>query len=176
MKIDVFLGLDFWIGNNNVRFVLVFGQYESDDNVSCCCRHFFFTAMLFVYGRIISQRLVNTVTSDKFFYRLVGRIIKYQMVICYFLYIAGSYSRIFNHISVILALTWQFSGIWAFLWPVLFELLFRELTDLSFDAAIFKQMDHISIFQVLCGSFLHWRRRCTSINLGSMLGHTWYSL
>ncbi|XP_057992812.1 phosphatidate cytidylyltransferase 1 [Hevea brasiliensis] len=51
--------------------------------------HFFFTAMLFVYGRIISQRLVNTVTSDKFFYRLVGGIVKYQMVICYFLYIAG---------------------------------------------------------------------------------------
>ncbi|KAL0376716.1 UNVERIFIED_CONTAM: Phosphatidate cytidylyltransferase 1 [Sesamum calycinum] len=29
--------------------------------------HFFFTAMLFVYGRILSQRLVNTVTTDKFF-------------------------------------------------------------------------------------------------------------
>ncbi|KAG8658262.1 hypothetical protein MANES_03G136500v8 [Manihot esculenta] len=51
--------------------------------------HFFFTAMLFVYGRIISQRLVNTVTSDKFFYRLVSGFVKYQMVICYFLYIAG---------------------------------------------------------------------------------------
>ncbi|XP_048235487.1 phosphatidate cytidylyltransferase 1 isoform X1 [Ricinus communis] len=51
--------------------------------------HFFFTAMLFVYGRIISQRLVNTVTSDKFFYKLVSGLIKYQMVICYFLYIAG---------------------------------------------------------------------------------------
>ncbi|XVF70746.1 hypothetical protein PTKIN_Ptkin11bG0187600 [Pterospermum kingtungense] len=51
--------------------------------------HFFFTAMLFVYGRILSLRLVNTVTSDKIFYRLVSRLIKYQMVICYFLYIAG---------------------------------------------------------------------------------------
>ncbi|XP_061342195.1 phosphatidate cytidylyltransferase 1-like [Gastrolobium bilobum] len=51
--------------------------------------HFFFTAMLYVYGRIISQQLVNTVTSDKFFYRLVSNLIKYQMVICYFLYIAG---------------------------------------------------------------------------------------
>ncbi|KAI4306153.1 hypothetical protein L6164_029454 [Bauhinia variegata] len=51
--------------------------------------HFFFTAMLFVYGRILSQQLVNTVTSDKFFYRLVGGLIKYHMVICYFLYIAG---------------------------------------------------------------------------------------
>lgn len=52
-------------------------------------RHFFFTAMLYVYGRILSQHLVNTVTSDKFFYRLVSKLIKYQMVICYFLYIAG---------------------------------------------------------------------------------------
>ncbi|CAL5409397.1 unnamed protein product [Camellia sinensis] len=34
-------------------------------------RHFFFTAMLFVYGRILSQRLVNTVTSDKFLYQLM---------------------------------------------------------------------------------------------------------
>ncbi|KAL3812518.1 hypothetical protein ACJIZ3_013786 [Penstemon smallii] len=51
--------------------------------------HFFFTAMLFVYGRILSQRLVNTVTTDKFLYKLVGRFIKYHMVTCYFLYIAG---------------------------------------------------------------------------------------
>jgi phosphatidate cytidylyltransferase len=51
--------------------------------------HFFFTAMLFVYGRILSQRLVNTVTLDKFLYKVVGRLIKYHMVTCYFLYIAG---------------------------------------------------------------------------------------
>ncbi|PSS06107.1 Phosphatidate cytidylyltransferase [Actinidia chinensis var. chinensis] len=51
--------------------------------------HFFFTAMLFVYGRILSQQLGNTVTSEKFFYKLVSGLIKYQMVICYFLYIAG---------------------------------------------------------------------------------------
>lgn len=51
--------------------------------------HFFFTAMLFVYGRILSQRLVNTVSLDKFLYKLVGRLIKYHMVTCYFLYIAG---------------------------------------------------------------------------------------
>ncbi|KAM7498932.1 hypothetical protein LguiA_023346 [Lonicera macranthoides] len=51
--------------------------------------HFFFTAMLFVYGRILSQQLVNTVTNDKFFYKLVSSVLKYQMVICYFLYIAG---------------------------------------------------------------------------------------
>jgi phosphatidate cytidylyltransferase len=51
--------------------------------------HFFFTAMLFVYGRILSQRLSNTVTSDKFLYKLVSSLIKYQMVICYSLYIAG---------------------------------------------------------------------------------------
>ncbi|CAK9182235.1 unnamed protein product [Ilex paraguariensis] len=51
--------------------------------------HFFFTAMLFVYGRILSQRLVNTVTLDKFLYQLVSGFIKYHMVMCYFLYIAG---------------------------------------------------------------------------------------
>ncbi|XAR56738.1 Phosphatidate cytidylyltransferase [Bertholletia excelsa] len=51
--------------------------------------HFFFTAVLFVYGRILDQQLVNTVTSDKLFYRLVSGLLKYRMVICYFLYIAG---------------------------------------------------------------------------------------
>ncbi|KAK4398567.1 Phosphatidate cytidylyltransferase 3 [Sesamum angolense] len=51
--------------------------------------YFFFTAMLYVYGRILSQHLVNTVTSDQFFYRLVNSLIKYHMVICYFLYTAG---------------------------------------------------------------------------------------
>ncbi|PIA47069.1 hypothetical protein AQUCO_01400044v1 [Aquilegia coerulea] len=51
--------------------------------------HFFFTAVLFVYGRILSQQLVNTVTSDHVLYKLVSGLIKYQMVICYFLYIAG---------------------------------------------------------------------------------------
>ncbi|XP_038973254.1 phosphatidate cytidylyltransferase 1-like isoform X1 [Phoenix dactylifera] len=51
--------------------------------------HFFFTAMLFTYGRFLSRQLVNTVTSDKLLYQLVSGLIKYQMVICYFLYIAG---------------------------------------------------------------------------------------
>ncbi|KAE8702037.1 Phosphatidate cytidylyltransferase 1 [Hibiscus syriacus] len=51
--------------------------------------HFYFTAMLFVYGRILSHQLVNTVTLDKIFYRLVSKLIKYQMFIFYFLYIAG---------------------------------------------------------------------------------------
>ncbi|TXG69695.1 hypothetical protein EZV62_004630 [Acer yangbiense] len=51
--------------------------------------HFFFTAMLFVYGRILSQRLVNTVTPDKFLFQLVSSLIKYHMAICYFLYISG---------------------------------------------------------------------------------------
>ncbi|PON34036.1 Phosphatidate cytidylyltransferase, eukaryota [Parasponia andersonii] len=51
--------------------------------------HFFFTAMLFVYGRILSQRLFNTITSDKFPYQLVSSLIKYHMVICYSLYITG---------------------------------------------------------------------------------------
>ncbi|KAG5382906.1 hypothetical protein IGI04_034376 [Brassica rapa subsp. trilocularis] len=48
--------------------------------------HFFFTAMLFVYGRILSQRLANTVTADQFLYRLVTGLIKYHMAICYFLF------------------------------------------------------------------------------------------
>ncbi|XP_044512408.1 phosphatidate cytidylyltransferase 2-like [Mangifera indica] len=51
--------------------------------------YFFFTAMLFVHGRILSQRLVNTVTSDKFLYQFVSSLIKYHMVVCYFLYITG---------------------------------------------------------------------------------------
>ncbi|MQL70524.1 hypothetical protein Taro_002853, partial [Colocasia esculenta] len=51
--------------------------------------HFFFTAMVFVYGRFLSRQLVNTVTTDKLLYRLISGIIKYQMFICYFLYIAG---------------------------------------------------------------------------------------
>ncbi|KAG8494368.1 hypothetical protein CXB51_012093 [Gossypium anomalum] len=51
--------------------------------------HFFFTAMFFVYGRLLSQPLVNTVTSDKFLYQFVSSLIKYHMAVCYFLYIAG---------------------------------------------------------------------------------------
>nr|CAB3456794.1 unnamed protein product [Digitaria exilis] len=50
--------------------------------------HFFFTAMLFTYGRFLSRQLVNTMTSDKLLYKLVSGLIKYQMFICYFLYIA----------------------------------------------------------------------------------------
>ncbi|KAM0943673.1 putative phosphatidate cytidylyltransferase [Dioscorea sansibarensis] len=51
--------------------------------------HFFFTAMIYTYGRFLSRQLVNTVTSDKLLYQLVSGLIKYQMFICYFLYIAG---------------------------------------------------------------------------------------
>ncbi|KAL5713517.1 phosphatidate cytidylyltransferase [Ranunculus cassubicifolius] len=51
--------------------------------------HFFFTAVLFVYGRILSQQLFNTVTSDRFLYNHVSGLLKYQMVFCYSLYIAG---------------------------------------------------------------------------------------
>ncbi|KAK1264808.1 Phosphatidate cytidylyltransferase [Acorus gramineus] len=50
---------------------------------------FFFTAMLFTYGRFLSRQLVNTVTSDKLLYRTVSGLIKYQMFICYLLYIIG---------------------------------------------------------------------------------------
>jgi len=45
--------------------------------------------MLFVYGRFLSQRLVNTVTTDRFLYQLVSSLFKYHMAICYFLYITG---------------------------------------------------------------------------------------
>ncbi|CAL5378581.1 unnamed protein product [Camellia sinensis] len=58
--------------------------------------HFFFTAMLFVYGRILNQRLANTITSEKFFYHLVSGFIKYYMVTCYFLYVAGCAWRKLN--------------------------------------------------------------------------------
>ncbi|VAH00443.1 unnamed protein product [Triticum turgidum subsp. durum] len=51
--------------------------------------HFFFTAMLFTYGRFLSRELVNTVSSDHLLYKLVSGLIKYQMFICYFLYISG---------------------------------------------------------------------------------------
>lgn len=51
--------------------------------------HFFFTVMLFAYGRFLSRQFVNTVTSDKLLYQLVSGLVKYQMLICYFLYIAG---------------------------------------------------------------------------------------
>ncbi|KAJ6805289.1 putative phosphatidate cytidylyltransferase 1 [Iris pallida] len=51
--------------------------------------HFFFTVMLFAYGRFLSRHFVNTVTSDKLLYQLARGLIKYQMIICYFLYIAG---------------------------------------------------------------------------------------
>ncbi|KAE8683150.1 Phosphatidate cytidylyltransferase 2 [Hibiscus syriacus] len=51
--------------------------------------HFFLTAMLFVYGRLLNQPLINNVTSDKFLYQFVSSLIKYHMAICYFSYIAG---------------------------------------------------------------------------------------
>ncbi|KAF3775673.1 Phosphatidate cytidylyltransferase 2 [Nymphaea thermarum] len=54
--------------------------------------HFFFTTMIFVYGYFLRRQLVNTVLSDKFLYRLVSSFIKYQLFICYFLYISGSES------------------------------------------------------------------------------------
>ncbi|KAK8952927.1 Phosphatidate cytidylyltransferase [Platanthera guangdongensis] len=51
--------------------------------------YFFCTAMLFTYGRFLSQHLVNTITTNKMLYQLVSWIVKYQMFICYSLYIAG---------------------------------------------------------------------------------------
>jgi phosphatidate cytidylyltransferase len=51
--------------------------------------HFFFTAMVYVYGRFMSRQLVNTVSSDKVLYQLISNLIKYHMLICYCLYITG---------------------------------------------------------------------------------------
>ncbi|KAK8918508.1 Phosphatidate cytidylyltransferase [Platanthera zijinensis] len=51
--------------------------------------YFFFTAMLFTYGCFLSQHLVNTITTDTILYELMSWIVKYQMFICYSLYIAG---------------------------------------------------------------------------------------
>ncbi|KAL8152670.1 hypothetical protein V2J09_010430 [Rumex salicifolius] len=62
-------------------------------------RHFFLTAMLFVYGRILSQRLVNTVTSDNILFKLVSNIVKYQMAICYFFYIKKMYKYQFSQFA-----------------------------------------------------------------------------
>ncbi|XP_062111781.1 phosphatidate cytidylyltransferase 1-like [Humulus lupulus] len=58
---------------------------------------FFFTAMLFVYGRILSQRLFNTITSDNFLHQFVSSLIKYHMVICYTLYIASLLFCVVHH-------------------------------------------------------------------------------
>lgn len=51
--------------------------------------HFFFTAMVYVYGRFLSKQLVSTISSDRVLTQLFSELIKYHMLICYFLYIAG---------------------------------------------------------------------------------------
>eukprot|EP00249_Psilotum_nudum_P017820 c26505_g1_i2 orf=513-1715(+) len=51
--------------------------------------HFFFTAMVYVYGRFLSKQLVTTISSDKLLTKLFSGFIKYHMLICYFMYIAG---------------------------------------------------------------------------------------
>lgn len=51
--------------------------------------HFFFTAMVYVYGRFLSRQLVNSVSSDKFLSQIFSNLIKYHMLTCYFMYIAG---------------------------------------------------------------------------------------
>ncbi|GKC39014.1 phosphatidate cytidylyltransferase 1-like protein, partial [Tanacetum coccineum] len=45
--------------------------------------HIFFTAMLFVYGRILSQRLVNTVSTDKFWFLLPASLIVINDIAAY---------------------------------------------------------------------------------------------
>lgn len=51
--------------------------------------HFFFTAMIYVYGRFLSKQLVSTISSDRILTQLFSGFIKYHMIICYFMYIAG---------------------------------------------------------------------------------------
>lgn len=50
--------------------------------------------MLYVYGRFLSKQLVKTIHSDQmlpFFFKF--GLIKYHMMICYSLYIAGNLAR-----------------------------------------------------------------------------------
>lgn len=52
--------------------------------------HFFLTAMLYVYGRFLNKHLVKTIYSDHMIPHLFKYgLIKYHMLICYSLYIAG---------------------------------------------------------------------------------------
>ncbi|MCO5572486.1 hypothetical protein L7F22_026241 [Adiantum nelumboides] len=51
--------------------------------------HFFFTAMVYVYGRFLSKQLVSAISSDRILTQLFSGFIKYHMLICYFMYIAG---------------------------------------------------------------------------------------
>eukprot|EP00246_Nothoceros_aenigmaticus_P011221 TRINITY_DN2981_c0_g1_i1.p1 TRINITY_DN2981_c0_g1~~TRINITY_DN2981_c0_g1_i1.p1 ORF type:complete len:411 (+),score=44.76 TRINITY_DN2981_c0_g1_i1:161-1393(+) len=51
--------------------------------------HFFFTAMLYVYGRFLSKQLIKTISSDIILSDLFSGFIKFHMITCYFMYIAG---------------------------------------------------------------------------------------
>jgi len=51
---------------------------------------FFITAMLYVYGRFLSKQLTTTMHSDQVLSPFFKHgLIKYHMIICYFMYIAG---------------------------------------------------------------------------------------
>ncbi|KAH9559834.1 hypothetical protein CY35_06G075700 [Sphagnum magellanicum] len=51
---------------------------------------FFITAMLYVYGRFLSKQLTTTMHSDQVLsHSFKYGLIKYHMIICYFMYIAG---------------------------------------------------------------------------------------
>ncbi len=54
-------------------------------------RLFFITAMLYVYGRFLSKQLTTTMHSDQVLsHSFKYGLIKYHMIICYFMYIAGN--------------------------------------------------------------------------------------
>lgn len=58
-------------------------------------RHFFITAMLYVYGRFLSKQLVKTINTDQMMSHLFKYgLIKYHMIICYSLYIAGNHADV----------------------------------------------------------------------------------
>lgn len=119
--------------------------------------------MLFTYGRFLSQQLVNTVTSDKLLYKLVSGFVKYQMFICYFLYIAGIYLFMFYN----------------FLLPISCFLFHRDALVLKYNCLrILLMLFNYCLFmllcyQVLCGLFWHWRKKCINTNSVNMRGPTW---
>lgn len=66
-------------------------------------RHFFLTAMLYVYGRFLNKHLVKTIHSDHVIPNLFKYgLIKYHMLICYSLYIAGNNFVLYIFLDLVL--------------------------------------------------------------------------
>ncbi|XP_024544214.1 phosphatidate cytidylyltransferase 1 [Selaginella moellendorffii] len=56
--------------------------------------YFFFTAMVYAYGRFLKKQFVNTISSDKILLMIFSGLIKYHTMICYLIYITGFVSFI----------------------------------------------------------------------------------